>query len=155
MVEKLSGTGSRRKRRPRPAPCPFLRGLSPGEANAISETAATWSKRQRAMIPAELDLNKLCNWGEIEKTAGLTAQRVNVSGYRVNRLSKQLIKRPPLSSAHPRIGRAQMGWVVALVTITALAMLGFMLWRLDGDNGWRDQAKGLRQRMERDGLPHA
>jgi hypothetical protein len=48
-----------------------------------------------------------------------------------------------------------MGWVVALVTITALAMLGFMLWRVDGDKGWRDQAEGLRKRMERDGLPHA
>jgi hypothetical protein len=48
-----------------------------------------------------------------------------------------------------------MGWVVALVTISALAMLGFMIWRLEGDKGWRDQAAGLRERLEREGLPRA
>jgi hypothetical protein len=48
-----------------------------------------------------------------------------------------------------------MGWVVALVTICALAMLGFMFWRLEGDKGWRDQAEGLRERLEREGLPRA
>ncbi len=36
-----------------------------------------------------------------------------------------------------------MGWVVAVVTIPALVMLGIMLWRRVGDNGWRDQAEGL------------
>jgi hypothetical protein len=30
-----------------------------------------------------------------------------------------------------------MGWIAALVTIPALVMLGFMLWRLEGDKGWR------------------
>jgi hypothetical protein len=48
-----------------------------------------------------------------------------------------------------------MGWIVALVTLPALAMLGFMLWRLDGDKGWRDQAEGLRERLERQGFPRA
>ena len=42
-----------------------------------------------------------------------------------------------------------MGWIVALVMIPALAMLGVRLWRLEGDKGWRDQAEGLRERMER------
>ena len=48
-----------------------------------------------------------------------------------------------------------MGWVVALVTISALVILGFTLWRLEGDKGWRDQAEGLRERLEHEGLPHA
>lgn len=48
-----------------------------------------------------------------------------------------------------------MGWVVALVTISSLATLGFMIWRLEGDKGWRDQAEGLRERLEREGLPRA
>jgi hypothetical protein len=48
-----------------------------------------------------------------------------------------------------------MGWVAALVTIPALVMLGFMLWRREGDMGWRDQAEGLRERLEHDGLPRA
>jgi hypothetical protein len=34
-----------------------------------------------------------------------------------------------------------MGWIVALVTIPALVMLGIMLWRREGDKGWRDQAE--------------
>ena len=46
-----------------------------------------------------------------------------------------------------------MGWIVALVTIPAVVMLGVMLWRLKGDQGWRDQAEGLRDRLERAGLP--
>jgi hypothetical protein len=37
-----------------------------------------------------------------------------------------------------------MGWIAALVMIPALAMLGIMLWRPEGDKGWRDQAEGLR-----------
>jgi hypothetical protein len=44
-----------------------------------------------------------------------------------------------------------MGWIAALVTITALAMLAFMLWRREGDKGWRDQAEGLRERLEHHG----
>ena len=48
-----------------------------------------------------------------------------------------------------------MGWVIALVTIPALVMLGIMLWRLGGDKGWRDQAEGLRKRLEHEGLPRA
>jgi hypothetical protein len=32
-----------------------------------------------------------------------------------------------------------MGWIVALVAIPALVMLGFILWRTEGDKGWRDQ----------------
>ena len=46
-----------------------------------------------------------------------------------------------------------MGWVVALVTIPTLVMLGLMLSRVDGDKGWRDQAEGLRERLEREGFP--
>jgi hypothetical protein len=46
-----------------------------------------------------------------------------------------------------------MGWVAALVTIPALIMLGAMVWHRGGDNGWRDQAEGLRERLERVGLP--
>ena len=41
-----------------------------------------------------------------------------------------------------------MGWIAALVTIPALVMLGFMLWRLESDKGWRDQAEGSRERLE-------
>jgi hypothetical protein len=48
-----------------------------------------------------------------------------------------------------------MGWIAALVMIPALAMLAFMLWRLEGDKGWRDQAEGLRERLEHEGLPRA
>ena len=48
-----------------------------------------------------------------------------------------------------------MGWIAALVTIPALVMLAVILWRLDGDRGWRDQAEGLRERLEREGLPRA
>ena len=48
-----------------------------------------------------------------------------------------------------------MGWVVALVAITALVMLGFILSRPEVEKDWRDQAQGLRQRLERDGVPRA
>jgi hypothetical protein len=43
-----------------------------------------------------------------------------------------------------------MGWIAALVT---LIMLGAMLWHPEGDKAWRDQAEGLRERLEREGLP--
>jgi hypothetical protein len=46
-----------------------------------------------------------------------------------------------------------MGWIVALVTIPAIVVLGVLLWRLSGDQGWHDQAEGLRERLEREGLP--
>jgi hypothetical protein len=49
----------------------------------------------------------------------------------------------------------QMGWIATLVTIPALAMLCFVLWRREGDKGWRDQAEGLRERLERKSLPGA
>ena len=48
-----------------------------------------------------------------------------------------------------------MGWIVALLTIPALVMLGLTLWCLEGDKGWRDQAEGLRERLEHEGLPRA
>lgn len=48
-----------------------------------------------------------------------------------------------------------MGWIVALVTIPTLVMLGVMLRRQEGDRGWRDQAEGLRERLEHEGLPRA
>ncbi len=48
-----------------------------------------------------------------------------------------------------------MGWIAALVTIPALVILAVIFWRLDGDRGWRDQAEGLRERLEREGLPRA
>ena len=38
-----------------------------------------------------------------------------------------------------------MGWVVALVAITALVMLGFIVSRPEVEKDWRDQADGLRQ----------
>ena len=38
-----------------------------------------------------------------------------------------------------------MGWVAALVTIPAIAMLGVTNWRMEGDKGWRDQAEGLQE----------
>jgi hypothetical protein len=46
-----------------------------------------------------------------------------------------------------------MALVVTLVTITALVILGVMLRRPEGDKAWRDQAEGLRERMEHEGLP--
>ncbi len=48
-----------------------------------------------------------------------------------------------------------MGLIAALVVIPALAMLCFMLSRREGDKGWRDQAEGLRERLERQGFPRA
>jgi len=48
-----------------------------------------------------------------------------------------------------------MGWVVALVAITALVMLGFIVSRPEVEKDWRDQADGLRQRLARDGVPRA
>jgi hypothetical protein len=48
-----------------------------------------------------------------------------------------------------------MGWIAALVTIPPLIMLSVLLWRLQGDKGWRDQAEGLRERLEREGLPRS
>jgi hypothetical protein len=48
-----------------------------------------------------------------------------------------------------------MGWIVALVTVPALVMLGITLWRQEGVNGWRDQAEGLRERLEHEGPPRA
>jgi hypothetical protein len=46
-----------------------------------------------------------------------------------------------------------MGWIAALVMIPPLIMLSVLLWRLRGDKGWRDQAEGLRERLEHEGLP--
>lgn len=46
-----------------------------------------------------------------------------------------------------------MGWIAALVTIPPLIMLSVLFWRLQGDKGWRDQAEGLRERVEHEGLP--
>lgn len=50
-----------------------------------------------------------------------------------------------------------MGWVVVFFTITALVMLGFVLWAPEdkAEKDWRDGAEGLRQRLERDGVPRA
>ena len=48
-----------------------------------------------------------------------------------------------------------MGWIAAQITIPALATLGVMLWRLEGDKGWRDEAEGLRKRLQHKGLPRA
>lgn len=38
-----------------------------------------------------------------------------------------------------------MGWVVALVAITALVMLGFILSRPEVEKDWRDQAGAMRE----------
>jgi len=48
-----------------------------------------------------------------------------------------------------------MGWIVALVTISALVMLGVTLRRMEGDQGWRDQCEGLRERLDHQGAPRA
>ena len=48
-----------------------------------------------------------------------------------------------------------MGWIAALVMIPALVMLGAILWRPEGDKGWRDQAEGLRERLQRQGVPRS
>ena len=44
-----------------------------------------------------------------------------------------------------------MGLIVILTAATALALLGFILSRPEAEEDWRDQAEGLRQRLERDG----
>jgi hypothetical protein len=48
-----------------------------------------------------------------------------------------------------------MALVVPFVTISALVTLGAMLRRPESDKGWRDQAEGLRERMEQEGFPRA
>jgi len=48
-----------------------------------------------------------------------------------------------------------MGWIAALATISASVVVGFIVWRLEGDRGWRDQAEGLRERWEHKRIPHA
>ena len=48
-----------------------------------------------------------------------------------------------------------MGWVVALAAITSLVMLFLILSRPEAEKDWRDQAEGLRQRLEREGVPRA
>jgi hypothetical protein len=48
-----------------------------------------------------------------------------------------------------------MALVVTFVTITALIILGVMLRRPESDKGWRDQAVGLRERMEQKIFPRA
>jgi hypothetical protein len=68
-----------------------------------------------------------------------------------NQSSKQLIKRPALTSPTLRQGSTQVGWIAAFVMVPAFLMLGVILWRLEGDKGWRDQAEGLRERLEQEG----
>ena len=46
-----------------------------------------------------------------------------------------------------------MGWIVALVAVTTLVLLRFILSCPEAEEDWRDQAEGLRQRQERDGVP--
>ena len=48
-----------------------------------------------------------------------------------------------------------MGWIVAFVAVTALILLRFILSCPEAEEDWRDQAEGLRQRQERDGVPRA
>ena len=48
-----------------------------------------------------------------------------------------------------------MGWIVALVAVTALIVLRFILSCPEAEEDWRDQAEGLRQRQEREGVPRA
>ena len=48
-----------------------------------------------------------------------------------------------------------MGLIVILTAATALAMLGFILSHPKTEEDWRDQAEGLRQRLEYDDAPHA
>jgi hypothetical protein len=72
---------------------------------------------------------------------GCESSALTFAHCRSNQSSKQLIKWAALKFP-------TMGWIAALVTIPALAMLGVTLWRLGGDRGWRDQAEGLRERLE-------
>jgi hypothetical protein len=46
-----------------------------------------------------------------------------------------------------------MALVVTFITITALVTLDAVLRRPEADKGWRDQAEGLRERMEQESLP--
>ena len=48
-----------------------------------------------------------------------------------------------------------MALVVTFVTVTALVILGVMLRRPESVMGWRDQAEGLRDRMEQKVFPRA
>jgi hypothetical protein len=48
-----------------------------------------------------------------------------------------------------------MALVVTVVTIAALVILGLMIRRPESDKGWHDQAEGLRERLEHEGLPRA
>ena len=43
-----------------------------------------------------------------------------------------------------------MGWIVGLVAITAFITLWLAVSRPEAGKDWRDQAEGLRQRLERD-----
>ena len=46
-----------------------------------------------------------------------------------------------------------MGLIVILTAATALAMLGFILSHPKTEEDWRDQAEGLRQRLDYDDAP--
>ena len=48
-----------------------------------------------------------------------------------------------------------MALIVTFVTITALTILGVMLRQRESDRGWRDQAEGLRERIEQERFPRA
>lgn len=43
--------------------------------------------------------------------------------------------------------------LVVIVAVSALVVFAGMLRRPEPDKGWRDQAEGLRERLEREGLP--
>ena len=46
-----------------------------------------------------------------------------------------------------------MDLVTTFVTVTALVVHGLTLRRPEADKGWRDQAEGLRERMQRNVFP--
>jgi hypothetical protein len=48
-----------------------------------------------------------------------------------------------------------MGWIVALITLAALVALAFYLRLPQPDKGWRDQAEGLREQVQREEVRRA
>jgi hypothetical protein len=71
-------------------------------------------------------------------------------GCRINRVSKQHIKAfASIFDAPERAKETAMVWIAALVLMSAFIVLGLIFRNPVPEEGWREQADGLRERLER------